>query len=940
MDILRFKPRAYWKLDNTSPFTDYAGYSKSAILTGTEQRGTSLTSNCEYSQYLDANRLITFNYSPFSNDRVFNSFSLAATVCPVYPTQDMEAQEYRENIATNPSFEHATTYVSNPLTTSVNTFDTTMFTHGTRSMKFVRDAATPSATIAGPYVGHVTKTSVGAILVTYGLTYSTGTLVRANVDCEARLGQIGRNAASAGTGTVYSTYQPIVANTWTVIKHENWTPLGETTDHVSTRVEFRLTSGVTVGGETVWIDGLMFNEGPTVQSYLDGSMPGMEWSGTANNSVSRTRTNISKVNLLENPSLESNGLAVGGSTNNGAVYPITADTTYKLSGLRSLRSTKTPGSTATRSVCSAYSVGSGSVSIQKAFPGETFVFSVHVRPGQAQYEATAGMYWYNSAGGLITSQYGSWTPIVDSTWNRIYGAVTAPAGTAGYRTLLEVRKVSGAGNAADNDFVSFDNAMLTRGSELTDYFDGASPGAAWSVNVNTSPSYMLVSEGEQQILSSPGQMDGLTIEGNEISFTTIHKNSGEARCSYTLDYPKRVSLIGVHTPVKNSLYIDGELVAEVDLTSEQRLDSYLTTPATMVSGQTYSAQGLMANELAIFESALDGNAAKIIYDDQTRANVIDIPAVFGGEKISLSTALRNPALSYVWKESGHWDKAMQVNCITDEDLLIPETRNGLSVDAQWLTSVNMYNGATVLNVSEINVDYSGYGATVSISLDGVNWTVTNGSTVQNFNPYKKDLYVKVDFAAGLEDAYLDNLTINAFTTNVATTKSDRTITYNAPTTVLREYPVQELHSKWGVKIETGGSVSIASADVATFETWFKPSVAVTNWTAFSYGSGDHYINGVSAGQTTLNPGQWYLIHVVPAAATVANNPLVLNAPGTYGQVAVYKTKLTATQVANIYREYSGPITTTVSDSTTLTVTQPAAPALIYGTDYAVIAGSQ
>lgn len=465
--------------------------------------------------------------------------------------------------------------------------------------------------------------------------------------------------------------------------------------------------------------------------------------------------------------------------------------------------------------------------------------------------------------------------------------------------------------------------------------------ASFSLAVTMTPIYPTSTNAEQQVLSSPGQMDGITINGNTIYFTTIHKTTGSARCSYTLDYSKRVTILGVHTYAKNSLYIDGELVSEVDVTPEQALDAYLTTPTTLISGTTSSTQAFLLNEVAIYESALDGAAAKTIYDDQTRGFIGNVPSTFGGDKVALSTAFRVPALAYSWTDAEDWDHAMQVNCIVDEDQLIPETRNGLSLDAQWITSVNMYNGSTVLNVSEINVDYTGFGAVVSISFDGMNWTVINGSLAQSFNPFKKDLYVKVDFAAGLDGAYLDNLYINLYTTNTVTTQSGKVVTYNIPATALREYPVQQLHAKWGVDIDTGGSVVVAhTSSIASVEYWIKMDAngLISDFRPMAGTSGTYYLNGVAVANTfALKAGIWYHVVIVE---TTARADYTLKPGANYGMFAVYESLLTATQAANIYREYNGPITTTTSDTNALAVTENSTPALIYNTDYAVIGGSQ
>jgi hypothetical protein len=434
--------------------------------------------------------------------------------------------------------------------------------------------------------------------------------------------------------------------------------------------------------------------------------------------------------------------------------------------------------------------------------------------------------------------------------------------------------------------------------------------------------------------------EGIWIQGTTISFGTRFTNTGIAQCDYDFEFAQRLVVLAVHTPAKNSLYVNGELVAEVDITPEQQADTLKNTVASQtIGGGTSNIATALFNEVAFFESALGGDDAKKIYDEQTRGLTINIPATYGGEKIPLSTLLRVPALSFVWKDSKDWDRAMQVNCIVDDNYLYPEVRDGLSVASQWLSSVNMYKGATSITVTELNVDYAGYGCTVSVSLDGVNWTLANGTVAMTFDPYDKDLYVKVDFAAGIEDAYLDNLYINAYTSNVVTTQNSRTVTYNAPATALREYPPQRLHSKWGVKVGTGGTVVIShTTSINTTEFWIKPDTdgTVASWRPFSGTSGQHYINGLAKASTTvLKAGIWYHVMV---AETTTRAGYTFKAGATYGTFSIYEATLTATQVANIYRMYNGPISAPVSDSSALALTESATPVVIYATDYAVLAG--
>lgn len=442
---------------------------------------------------------------------------------------------------------------------------------------------------------------------------------------------------------------------------------------------------------------------------------------------------------------------------------------------------------------------------------------------------------------------------------------------------------------------------------------------------------------EQQIVSTYGTLDGITMKGTTVYFTTKYSDGSNARCSYDLKGYRRAVVLGVHTANKNSLYVNGVLVDEADVTGI----SYITNANN--NGSLYGGYGgvAMINEVAVFESGLSYEAARRIYLDQNSGSEADVPSIYGGERIKLDESFRRPDLVFDWSDARDWDDALQLNCITSEDTLLPQyDQDGLSKQAQWLTSTVMYTGSDTITVREVNVSYDGLGATVAISFDGLVWDEINGTKSYNFNAYRKDLYVKVDFAAGKVDSYLDNLHIAAFGSNTATSIGGKVVTYLEPTTVLQPNDPKNLSDDWGVEIKAGGSVTVSnpSAVLGTYEVWFKPTVDVKNWAAFNFGNATHFINGAVVGETLLSAGVWYLLHVVPNA-NYSGTPLSFAAPGTYGQMALFRTALTAAQIANVYSVYTGRIENTISDTVSLTVTEPASSVLIYANDYQILSSS-
>ena len=92
MEALRFKPVAYYRLDDTSPFQDYSGYGRTASVTGSETHGLALTADATYSQRFYTGNYATLTAPVYTKGREDASFSLSAVVYPIVFSTGSEQQ--------------------------------------------------------------------------------------------------------------------------------------------------------------------------------------------------------------------------------------------------------------------------------------------------------------------------------------------------------------------------------------------------------------------------------------------------------------------------------------------------------------------------------------------------------------------------------------------------------------------------------------------------------------------------------------------------------------------------------------------------------------------------------------------------------------------------------------------------------------------------------
>ena len=110
--------------------------------------------------------------------------------------------------------------------------------------------------------------------------------------------------------------------------------------------------------------------------------------------------------------------------------------------------------------------------------GETYTSSIYARPTTAAASTTIGILvrFYDASGTQVdTNTAANYTSVASNTWVRLNRTDVAPA-TAVKARVLAIGQTS---TFVDGDTMRVSKVMVTKGSTLYTYADGASPGWAW-----------------------------------------------------------------------------------------------------------------------------------------------------------------------------------------------------------------------------------------------------------------------------------------------------------------------------------------------------------------------------------------------------------------------------------------------------------------------------
>lgn len=445
-----------------------------------------------------------------------------------------------------------------------------------------------------------------------------------------------------------------------------------------------------------------------------------------------------------------------------------------------------------------------------------------------------------------------------------------------------------------------------------------------------------------QILGHAGADDGIMVDGTTVSFVTKYPNTGEARAAYDLQELANVNVWGVHTPGKNSLFVNGVLVAEAEISAEQQLDDFAFGTPNLSVGSTSSTRQAAVAFVATYPTALnapDINSQQVW--SRPKESVSSIVAQNHGTRIPLDQSQFELFAYKLWTNAEQWDVGFYNNTIMVDNAIVPVYANDVSIPGEWVDSIFLDDAGND-EIYSVSVGWDGVGGIVEASLDGETWEpLTNGYPVpfieNGFDPTNKFLFVKIRFPGGLpnDPSYVDNLEVVGFRTGTPLTAAGRTITYPANAFVQKDFDPVQRSDNWGVTLN-GGSLSIgpssapASPAIVAVELWVK-QLAGTAFTT-NTGTGTTYVNG--GADEPLREGEWTLVHIVPE--TPLSGGFTVGGKVQVGHIVLYEAAIDPSLIAN---SYTTPRTHLSQETDILTVdSETGMVAKIYAHEW-VIAGS-
>lgn len=444
--------------------------------------------------------------------------------------------------------------------------------------------------------------------------------------------------------------------------------------------------------------------------------------------------------------------------------------------------------------------------------------------------------------------------------------------------------------------------------------------------------------GKIQALGNLNQYDGIYVDNGSLAFSTMYTNTGEAKCSYDIPYNQKLDVVAIHSPQKNTLYVNGVLVDETDITDIQRADTFASPDDSLYSGYSDSDNELLLNAVALYPRELTNDeVARLYLSINTRAS--GSPALpFDGREIVFSTTTRQPYLDVSWTQDSDWESAESVNVSTEDNSIYAQMANGVTLLGQWIDTIDLYEGDNPTPIESLYMLWEGKNETVEASVDtGETWVaVQQGVVLPNipsgFDPTDKTLMIRVTLAAGEDESYVSSMTVRGFIGDTAES-GGRQITYSQSSVALDNYTPAILHDNWGVRLN-GGSLSIGvdqSGDPLEFQTleiWFKMSSTNVDFNAITLGGTATKTVGSS------QVGEWTAVQYTfptPVADTItASGDIQI------GKIVLYPTALTAEQSDTIFENYFGITSERIDSDVNVAMAEPADSTVIYAHDWSTV----
>lgn len=486
--------------------------------------------------------------------------------------------------------------------------------------------------------------------------------------------------------------------------------------------------------------------------------------------------------------------------------------------------------------------------------------------------------------------------------------------------------------------------------------------------------------GVKGIVGHLNQEDGLTFDGEKISFTTLHGTAGPATASW---FPPVTSaamnVIGVHTGERNELYVNGVRVASVTLEEEQILSSYQVDSAP---GFLYAGHGpgtVIVDSVAVYAHALTSRQAKLHFlwgrDAPDFRSVIDLR---GGTYWDFTDQSAGVAFDFAFSTSSEWSRGQGAQVRTENDMLTPVIENELTADGVWMNGFILSAVAEAVDGSKIWWDGDGSFVVETSLNDGTTWTVAeNGQEVsgigKGFVTGNQSLQVRITLPAGEPEDTITkvrSLNIRLYSERLSyPSVSERPAEFFGKVALAQQTHQPIEHDDFMGASLYNGYAKISGGDAyRTVEAWIKLSREIVDtdrlfdfrdssddanaWVNIGTGhkpiatGGTAYVNGVPAStHPALVPGRWYLVSTVldednDQGMTVGSNytgSLTSNSNISVGFLSTYPVASTQAQIVERYNAYMGIPSVQVTEPTAFDVTDAAtSPVKLYAYSWSTV----
>jgi len=493
--------------------------------------------------------------------------------------------------------------------------------------------------------------------------------------------------------------------------------------------------------------------------------------------------------------------------------------------------------------------------------------------------------------------------------------------------------------------------------------------------------------GPKGIIGHNGQDDGLQFDGESISFTTLHGPAGPAVARY---YPENSDAsfhaVGVHSESKNELFVDGTLVASIDLTEAQLLSNYTisTAPGYLYVG--HRPGSIIVDAVAVYSNALTARQVKLHFT--LGRDVPDLRELIqkrSGDYWTLTDNTSAVAFDFKFDTNEEWQDAQAASVRIADNLLLPAfAADGSTVSGTWIAGFILPSIIEPkVDGSKIEFDGDGNFQIHTSINDGTTWSpAVNGREVTGLSAgattTNKALLVRVTFPAGTADnvSRLRHLSIKLYRNRSSAgsiTGLPVSLIGKAALATSIHQPIENDDSM-GVEFYDGGSATMPSlSGIRTLEFWVKANAAqpttaewwhildyrnadstgvgylardtaTSNW---SVNGGTLYVNGkatILSSDFALTPTRWY--HVVFVMSAPSTNRIIINnnfvgdtgRPISVGLFATYPQVMTAADASSLYNAYMGIPNQVIVETTGLVVRDaPTQTVKIYSYDWSTLA---